>query len=62
MAALSEQLLCWLEEMQPNQQASLAEMECHFNPPVTSSELAAALTMLQKDDSIYLKSGVYHVM
>ena len=62
VAALSEKLIAWLEDEQPGQQASTVDMQHHFGASVTQPELAAALILLQENDQIYLKAGLYIVM
>ena len=62
VAALSEKLFAWMEDELPSQQASMLDLEQYCGASATSSELAAALTLLQEDDQIYLKTGLYHVM
>ena len=63
VAALAEHLLSWLENEQPEQAASVAEMEHQFGLAMGQPVLAIVLKQLQADYQIYLsKEGRYTVM
>ena len=63
VAALSEHLMSWLENEQPDQAASVAEMERQFGLAPGQQALAIVLKQLQGDYQIYLsKEGRYTVM
>lgn len=63
VAALSEHLMSWLEDEQPGQAASVAEMEHQFGLAPGQPVLAIVLKQLQEDYQVYLsKEGTYIVM